>query len=1056
MRADAFLRHFAERYEWDALMRPRPALPVSQEKSGVTTPLVTGPYAFAPGCFVDRYVLVRELRQGGHGIVWLARDTAVDREVIVKIPRSDGLIASEAAIRFIVEMRATGRLSHPNIVPIYDVGVFANSCYLVMPYFSLGSLADCLAQGSREFTFRQIAQLASDLATAMQYAHQNQVLHRDLKPSNILLTTAATPSTQSHETDELVPLIADFGLAKLREGASVTELTLTGAVFGTPSYMAPEQAAGRTAEVGVWTDVYAIGATMFELLTGRPPFCASNPTEVLRQVIDDEPVAPRRLRSIVPRDLETITLKCLEKHPRHRYQSASALADDLSRFVEGSPIRARSASIPTRAVKWARRHPALAAYSVAGVLALVAIAMAAIWHMATLNRAMHAARAAEARAESQSVRLRNQVYQQDLQMAYQALQRGDTVEALELSAPYVSVAGSDQKGFFAHLLARSCIGSPRTFSGLKGDVYDIAYSADGGRVAAVDATGHVRVWNSQSGAALPWPNKIEGYIDSIVFSADGKYLASSGSDGGVQLSDATTGELVKCLGKKPTTKSPTTFSPDSSYLFCQGADNAIQVWNVASGRLASELVGHSAEINALAVSSDGELLASGSTDASVRLWNTADWSCRGVLQGHDGSVTGLCFSREGNTLASCGVDHTVRLWSINRSEQVVVLSGHRNRNSGVAFLHDDRRLASASADGTIRFWHLDQLPRCTSFHAQQGRIWQVVRSPAEDELATAGSDGTIRLWDAGDWTAGKSLFSQPVRDCTISVSPNNRTLAVANNKGVFLFDLAANRLDRQLSISPPSETSNQLKFLEDSRSLAYASHYHEFSDLCLWNTQRDSLIGHRSWWKHCEAKSDPTLRRVIDSGLSIVATQADVWDLTKAQEQRLNAAEQILRFVSTSRDGAWLATASDRTVFVGRAAQRSMRYVIESDRGNVEAIAISPNGEWLATADGQRHIDLRHLSTGQLASHRVQLLEEIGCLAFSPGEPFLCAGCGGGQIHILAVPSGRLLWTMAGHRGKVTQLEFSRDRTLLISVGGQERSEVFLWTTAGGSQLQPL
>jgi serine/threonine-protein kinase len=281
---------------------------------------------------VEGFEILGTLGAGGMGVVYRARQASLDRLVALKVIRAGAYANREELSRFRREAEAIARLQHPNIVQVYEVGEHQGLPCLALEYVGGGSLAERLR--GAPLPPRQAAELALVLARAVQHAHERGVLHRDLKPANVLLTPDGTPK------------LTDFGLAK-RLDVDAGE-TRTGAVLGTPSYMAPEQAAGKTHEVGPAADVYALGAILYECLTGRPPFQGATMLETLEQVRAHDPVSPAALRPGVPRDLEVICLKCLEKEPRHRYPSAAALANDVQRFLDGEPISARSLTLLDR------------------------------------------------------------------------------------------------------------------------------------------------------------------------------------------------------------------------------------------------------------------------------------------------------------------------------------------------------------------------------------------------------------------------------------------------------------------------------------------------------------------------------------------------------------------------------------------------------------------------------------------------------------------------------------------------------------------------------------
>jgi serine/threonine-protein kinase len=319
---------------------------------------------------VPGYEIQGELGFGGMGVVYRARQLGLNRLVALKMLRGDVGAGPEEMARFRTEAESVARLQHPNIVQIHDLGEHDGRPFFSMELVAGGSLARRL--GGQPLPARQAAQLAEVLARAMHVAHSRGIIHRDLKPSNILL--AGFPDTP---LVQCTLKITDFGLVKRLD--THAGLTISGTIMGTPAYMAPEQAGGRPRDVGAAVDVYGLGAVLYEMLTGRPPFKGANMLETIEQVRAQDPVSPTRLVARVPRDLETICLKCLQKEPHKRYPSAAELADDLRRFLAGEPIRARPIGRSERAVRWARRHPAAALLAGASAVALAAIVAASSW-----------------------------------------------------------------------------------------------------------------------------------------------------------------------------------------------------------------------------------------------------------------------------------------------------------------------------------------------------------------------------------------------------------------------------------------------------------------------------------------------------------------------------------------------------------------------------------------------------------------------------------------------------------------------------------------------------
>jgi eukaryotic-like serine/threonine-protein kinase len=366
-------------------LEPLPQPRVSDSASTVPLPqdTIADPSSGSATLHITGYEILGELGRGGMGVVYRARQLSLERTVALKVlvagPHANaGLLA-----RFRAEAEAVAKLQHPNIVQVYEVGATQGCPYLSLEFVAGGSLADKLQRNP--FAFRDAAALLHTLALAVQAAHDAGVVHRDLKPANILLTPDGLPK------------IADFGLAKQLTGSQA--VTQTGDIMGTPAYMAPEQASGITKNVGPACDIYALGAMLYELLTGGPPFRGRDPVETVLQVLSQEPIALRRLAPKTPRDLETICLKCLEKQPAKRYGTARALADDLSRWLEGRPIQARPTSLSEKVWKWARRRPAAAALIAVSLLSLATFLAYGVWKNRQLNQALATTIEAHDRAE---------------------------------------------------------------------------------------------------------------------------------------------------------------------------------------------------------------------------------------------------------------------------------------------------------------------------------------------------------------------------------------------------------------------------------------------------------------------------------------------------------------------------------------------------------------------------------------------------------------------------------------------------------------------------------
>ncbi len=357
----------------DGTSRSEPVLSSADDFDDPSLPAVPG------------FEILETLGFGGMGVVYLARQTRLNRMVALKMIRAHALFDQETKSRFQVEAESIARLAHPNIISIYEVGETNSLPFVALEYVSGGSLADLIR--TRTLTSRVAAEIVGKLARAVQYAHDRDVIHRDIKPGNVLVCPSSDdhPLTGTSNHDAVTiqsepikhldfqPKLTDFGLARL------TNLddrhTRTGTVIGTPAYMAPEQAQGKHQDVGTSADIYSLGAILYELLTGRAPFRAGSPVDTMRQVIDEDPVSLRALSSDVSKDLETICMKCLHKRPQARYASAAVLADDIDRYLSGQPVVARPLPAHLRVARWCRRRPATASLIATSALLLLTVAI---------------------------------------------------------------------------------------------------------------------------------------------------------------------------------------------------------------------------------------------------------------------------------------------------------------------------------------------------------------------------------------------------------------------------------------------------------------------------------------------------------------------------------------------------------------------------------------------------------------------------------------------------------------------------------------------------------
>jgi serine/threonine protein kinase/sugar lactone lactonase YvrE len=712
---------------------PRPA------ETAAAAPVAQGPSV--PG-----YEILGELGRGAMGVVYQARQIKLNRLVALKMILAGAHAGEHELARFRTEAEAVARLQHPNVVQIHEVGEADGKPFFSLEYCDGGSLAAKL--DGTPLPPQDAARLVETLARAIDAAHCAGIVHRDLKPANILLQIAKCQVEQGQSAirtlQSATPKITDFGLAKKLDSGSGQ--TASGAIVGTPSYMAPEQAGGHSKEVGPLADVYALGAILYELLTGRPPFKAAAAMDTLLLVLSEEPVPPRRLQPKVPVDLETIALKCLQKEPSKRYSSAATLADDLRRFLAREPIVTRPVGRLERVGKWARRRPALASLVAVSVLAVLVLGGVAAYFTTTLAERNRRLGEEVERAEQSKQEARHQATEAGTARK-QAEQERETADRQRDRAERLVYAGQlglaqrewqDNHAALAKDLLDSCqwdlcgwehhylnslfngLG-PRTLRGHSVSVNCVCFSRDGRHLASASRDGTVKVWDAATGREVLSFNEHTD-VWSVSFSPDGGRLASASGafdpgksvPGRVKVWDAARQQMVLSFTGHTNGVTSVCFSPDGQRLASASRDHTVKVWDAATGRELLSLQGHTDPVTGLCFSPDGKRLASASGDfygpsthprwGEVKVWDASTGQVLLSLKGHALAVTSVCFSPDGRRLASASWDKTVKVWDAATGREVFTLQGHTGHVNGVCFSPDGQRLASASQDQMVKVW----------------------------------------------------------------------------------------------------------------------------------------------------------------------------------------------------------------------------------------------------------------------------------------------------------------------------------------------------------------
>jgi WD40 repeat protein len=808
---------------------PRLAEPLREQfalhKAGPTRAAATlggAPAPEPPPPIVPGYEVLEELGRGGMGVVYKARQLGLNRVVALKLIRGGFAADAEALARFKTEAEAVARLQHPNIVQVYEVGEHQGRPYCAFEYAEGGSL-DAKAGGVPQ-PADEAARTVQALAAAVHAAHERGVVHRDLKPANVLLGGDGTPK------------VGDFGLAKLLVGQTAGQ-TQSGAILGTPSYMAPEQAAGRIKEVGPLTDVYALGAILYELLTGRPPFRGETPMDTMVLVMSGEPVPPSRLNRKVPRDLETVCLKCLERDPARRYGGARELADDLGRYLAREPIVARPLGVVGRWWRWCRRKPGLAAALGLALFALVAalglaVSLAVVQTKAVAELRIEQKKTEEEKekTEAEKQKAEKALYDQRLQSAGLALEQGlmlcergdedrgllwlaralelapaaeadlrhailanlgawrhrlptlkailphgDQIAAADVSADgrFALTAGGDNKARLWDLTTGLPVGAPLTHAGW---LYVARFSLDGRVVVTGCGDNTARFWSAATGEPLGPPLKHDDYPTAAVFLPDGRALVADMA-GVVRRWDPTTGKQIGPELRHGRGIWAAELSPDGR-TYATLADHSAVLWEAATGRELF-ILKHPGELRALAFSADGKTLVTGGSDKFARLWEVSSGKAVGQPLPHPHTVWSAAFSPDGTTVLTGCDDGRGRLWDVATGLPRGQPLGHQGAIKQVAFSGDGRTAVTASGDGTARLWDaVSGRPRAAPLR-HQGHIDALAAGPKGRTWLTGSGDGTARLWDGAVGSLERHTFSGPVKVCALAYSPDGKRAAVS-------------------------------------------------------------------------------------------------------------------------------------------------------------------------------------------------------------------------------------------------------------------------------------
>ena len=987
------------------------------------------------------FELLGELGHGGMGVVYKARQINPDRMVALKMILTGSFAAAGFRRRFEIEAEAVGNLRHPNIVSLYESGELGGNLYYTMPLIEGCTLADSVEED--QWSVRESVELMKKLADAIAHAHQRGVLHRDLKPSNILLDK------------QREPFITDFGLAKITDSDTSADVTMTGDVMGSPGYMAPEQAMGRTHEISTATDVYGLGVIMYQVVTGHPPFRGETVAELLQHVIHTEPARPKSALGRIDRDLSTICLRCMEKDPKARYATAAELAADLQRWLDGEPIKARAVSMPERTWKWMRRNPLMTTFLLVTVV-LSSVAVIGIESQRRLYR-------------DQRSKYLEQLLDAKMRHAETELEKGYPGKAL---AHFASILSIDPK----HRVARSRIAEQ-----LANGVFSRALHRP------IDTGIEIKSTHRQLGISSDWqkiflvhdretPDEGSGWLindDQLAklelgrelrymgFSPDKEWLFVSQPSDGVRVRDTKTMESLFTL---PTTNEHvlTTIHPEKTQIATVGraygprlwnptnqtyreltwsepanslrgflrydstgrwlvarAGKQFTMWDSRSGELHLEHI-ESREAGCYAFSPDGQLFGWGGSKNLARIWNIASKEVIAELdvgavftKFSKALITSMCFNHDGQLVATGGRDKRVVVWESNGGK-IVNEFRHDDELTHVVFDSTGRFLLTASKDKTMRVWDVE----ADRAHSEWIYLTEKIRaagfSSGSETITAVCEDGSIHRLSIVQ--PNKSFkFGRYSRQ--VDFSPTGDELVVAAWDGTKSTDSGAfhGKPNGPLNLKFPHRLfTTKAEFSPDGNHIGVRGYKQEVS---VWKRRADGVWSDdRRWvkvdWTH------PLAAFSHDGQMLLIA------------DKRKDGAKILSRFRLWSLE---------ETGTGGELAPIRTDYPL--DRYSVHALAFHPDNQHFAIG-GLYSVKLWSID-GTNPVVEFQDGREPKWLEFSPNGRYLAGGLAEGKGMVWNVATGKRQGPHLVHHGSVNRIRFSPNGQLVVTGSDDKTAQVW-------------
>jgi eukaryotic-like serine/threonine-protein kinase len=927
--------------------------------------------------FFGNYELLEELGHGGMGIIYRARDLSVNRIVALKMIL-EGPFASERALkRFQVEAEAAAQLDHPNIVPVYEFGRVEGRVFLAMKLVEGSDLVNSLH--GEPMDGRPAAELMALIARATHYAHQRGILHRDLKPANILVDQQGQPH------------VTDFGLAKLTGQES--GLTLSSDVLGSPSYMSPEQASGKGEPFTIASDVYSLGAILYEILTGRAPFHSPSPLETMRKVVAEELIPPRVHYPRVERDLEIICTKCMDKEPAYRYGTALELAEDLERWLRHEPIRARPATPAERVAKWVRRNP-----KVVILLCLLCLVFG-MGFSGILVVSLQLASANKGK-ERANVQLARNVRDFEWQKIDDLVATGKRTDALAYLSAFLRQNTNDR------------VAANRVVSMLSGCNFALPVAA---------------------------PLVHDARVNTLDLGKDGQRLVTATDDGKVRIWHLGTSRVINTFLHSSKVNFAE-FDADEQLVLTTCQDGISRLWDVTDGNIVFQFPEGVAGLNGI-LNLNRTLFALRETDVTMQVWDLRSRKRVGGPLTVSSRIREAAFSQDNQNIAIAASNGNVHVRAVDNSEELTASLMLGNEVAKVQFSPDGQTLAIVRG-GSIELWNFRSQEKLKEFEMQDRNVLQIEFSPDGRRLVSMAYDRGLKIWDV----ASGQMLGQPVEAerpfSFFRFSPDGKQLATRSQSGVArLWDSFTG-----LALTEPFEHEGpitDLRFSPDGRHILTAS---QDGTVKMWQAQIASpqTFTVRTTDIYPCARFDREGQRVFYSTQGGV----EIYDILTKQRigKPMSHSGQVFR-MDLSPDGKKLATAGWDSI--GRVWDAQTGEPLTAPlphRWSVCAIAVSPDNHLVATGSTDWTARLWNLETGQPVGSALQHRDEVIGVHFHPDSTAVLTASVDGTARLWSTADGHALWTEPlRHKGIVWSAEFSRDGRRIVTASA-DRSAV-IWDT---------